>query len=97
VVREDAVGFLPLRPIEAMPRRLVLKGTRELRAQGRKASISAFSVELRRELPGPKPPPPPRRPPAAEAKPKKKSVTSFAKLPAVLQIVDDEPGQTKPK
>ena len=96
-VRETAALLLPLRVIEATPRRLVLQGTPELRTQGRKASISAFSVDLISEARKRQPPPPPRRPPP-EAKPaRKKSTSSFEKLPAVLEMPDDlqEPGTKK--
>lgn len=97
-VRTNAALLLPLRALEATPRRLVLKGTRELRSQRRKASISAFSVDLTRQVsksvPPPAPvavaPPQPKRPPVPPPRPpRKKSLASFEKASPILEMPEE--------
>lgn len=84
---DDAPRLLPLRAREATPRSLMLVGTREAQALGRKASISAFSPDFARQVAKPAArPPPPRRPPPP---PRKKSLASLEKLPAVLEMPED--------
>ncbi len=84
--QRDATRLLPLRPLEVTPRGLTLVGTREAYAQGRKASISALSVDFARQIGKPGAKPPPRRPPPP---PRKKSLASLEKAPAVLEMPDD--------
>jgi hypothetical protein len=51
-IERNAGHFVPLVAHERSPRRIELRGTRDHFAQQRKASISAFAVELKREVGG---------------------------------------------
>jgi hypothetical protein len=77
----DRSQLVPLVAVERSSRRLELRGTRDLRALQRKGSISAFAAELGQGLGGDKPAAPPQP---------QKPASSYAKLPAVLEMPDDD-------
>jgi hypothetical protein len=87
-VEKNAGQILPLMPTERSERRLELRGTRDQRAQQRKGSISAFAVELKEGLGAPS-----SNPGASQ----KKNVSSWEKLPAVLEMPPElEPNEPAP-
>jgi hypothetical protein len=88
---KNAGQILPLLATERSSRRLELRGTRDQRAQQRKGSISAFAVELKEGLGNPK------SDPRANELPKKRSVSSFEKLPAVLDMPAELGGPKRPE
>ncbi len=80
--------FVPLQASERTDRRFELRGTRDLFAQNRKASISAFAFDLNPGL-GPTPP--------GTAQPTQRKNPSFEKLAAVLDMPDELRSSPRPK
>jgi hypothetical protein len=88
--------LLPLQTTEKTPRRLLLRGRREHKAMQRKASISAFAVDLVRGFAGAAPQSDASGAPASPDTSTKR-IASYEKLPAALDMPDDLRGNPPPQ